>query len=88
MLAPWKKIYDKRRVLKSRDITLLTKVCIVTSMVFPVVMYRCENWTIQKAEHPRTDVLNLLIGKDSDAGKDRRQEETGVTENDMVGWHH
>ena len=45
-------------ILKSRDITLLTKVCIVTSMVFPVVMYRCENWTIQKAEHPRTDVLN------------------------------
>ena len=83
-----KAMTNLNRVLKSRDITLLTKVCIVTSMVFPVVMYRCENWTIQKAEHPRTDVLNLLIGKDSDAGKDRRQEEKGVTENDMVGWHH
>ena len=53
-----KAMTNLNRVLKSRDITLLTKVCIVTSMVFPVVMYRCENWTIQKAEHPRTDVLN------------------------------
>ena len=38
-------------VLRSRDITLLTKVHLVKAMVFPVVMYRCENWTIQKAEH-------------------------------------
>ena len=38
-------------VLKSRDTTLLTKVCIVKAMVFPVVMYRCESWTIRKAEH-------------------------------------
>ena len=38
-------------ILKSRDITLLTKVCIVKAMVFPVVMYRCESWTIKKAEH-------------------------------------
>ena len=37
-------------VLKSRDITLLTKVCIVKAMVFPVVMYRCERWTMRKAE--------------------------------------
>ena len=37
-------------LLKSRDITLLTKVCLVKAMVFPVVMYRCENWTIKKAE--------------------------------------
>ena len=37
-------------ILKSRDITLLTKVCIVKAMVFPVVMYRCESWTIKKAE--------------------------------------
>ena len=39
------------RVLKSRDITLLTKVCVVKAVVFPVVMYRCESWTIKKAEH-------------------------------------
>ena len=38
-------------VLKSRDITLLTKVCIVKTMIFPVVIYRCESWTIKKAEH-------------------------------------
>ena len=37
--------------IKSRDSTLLTKVCLVKTMVFPVVMYRCENWTIKKAEH-------------------------------------
>ena len=38
-------------ILKSRDITLPTKVCLVKSMVFPVVMYRCESWTVNKAEH-------------------------------------
>ena len=38
-------------VLKSRGITLLTKVCLVKAMAFPVVMYRCESWTIKKAEH-------------------------------------
>ena len=47
------------RVLKSRDITLLTKVHIVKAVVFPVVMYRCESWTIKKAEHQRTDTLKL-----------------------------
>ena len=50
-LAPWKESYDKpRHVLKSRDITLLTKLHIVKAMVFPVVMYKCVSWTIQKAE--------------------------------------
>ena len=38
-------------ILKSRDITLLTKICIVKTMIFPVVMYRCESWTIKKVEH-------------------------------------
>ena len=46
-------------VLKSRDITLLTKVHIVKAMVFPVVMYRCESWTVKKAEHQRTDAFEL-----------------------------
>ena len=46
-------------ILKSRDITLLTKVCIVKAMVFPVVMYGCESWTIKKAECQRTDVFKL-----------------------------
>ena len=50
-LAPWKKSYDKsRQHIKSRDITLLTKVCLVKAMVSPVVMYGCESWTIKKAE--------------------------------------
>ena len=44
-------------VLKRRDITLLTKVCIVKAMVFPVVVYGCESWTIKKAEHQRTDAF-------------------------------
>ena len=46
-------------VLKSRDITLLTKVYIVKAMVFPVVMYSCESWTIKKAEHQRIDAFEL-----------------------------
>ena len=48
-------------VLKSRDITLPTKVHIVKDMVFPVVMYRCENWTIKKAECQRIDAFKILI---------------------------
>ena len=47
------------RVLRSRDITLPTKVCIVRAMVFPVVMYKCENWTIGKAEHRRMNAFKL-----------------------------
>ena len=124
--------------LDSRDITLLPKVFIVKAMVFPVVMYRCESWTIKKAEYRRidtfelwcwrrllrvswtarrsnqsvlkeinpdysleglmlrlkllilwpSDVKNWLIWKDPDAGKDWRQEEKGVTGDEMVGWHH
>ena len=46
-------------ILKSRDITLPTKVCLVKAMVFPVVMYICESWTIKKAEHRRTDAFEL-----------------------------
>ena len=46
-------------ILKSRDITLSTKVCLVKSMVFPVVMYGCESWIIKKAEHQRIDAFEL-----------------------------
>ena len=46
-------------VLKSRDITLSTKVCLVKAMVFPVVMYRCESWTIKQAECQRIDGFEL-----------------------------
>ena len=124
-------------ILKSRDITLPTKVCLVKAMVFPVLMYRCESWTIKKTEwgridafelwcwrrllrvldckeiqpvHPkggqswifigRTDAeaetpilwlpdgKNWLTRKDPDARKDWRQEEKGMTDDEMVGWHH
>ena len=126
------------RILKSRDIILLTKVHLVKTMVFPVVMYGCESWIIKKAErqridafelwcwrrlfespldckeikpvHPKgnqswvfirrtdaeaeaavlwpLDVKNQLIGKDSDARKDWKQEGKGTTEDETVGWHH
>ena len=46
-------------ILKSRDITLLTKVCIVKAIVFPVVMYGCDSWTIMKAEYQRIDAFEL-----------------------------
>ena len=52
-------------ILKSRDITLSTKVCLVKAMIFPVVMYGCESWTIKKAEHRRIDALNCGFGEDS-----------------------
>ena len=45
--------------LKSRDIALPPKVCLVKAMVFPVVMYRCESWTIKKSEHQRIDAFEL-----------------------------
>ena len=119
-------------ILKSRDITLLTKVHLVKIMVFPFVLYGCESWTIKKADCWRTDAFELwswrrllrvprtarrsnqsilkfivrtdaeveapifwspdvkkwLIGKDPDGGKDWRQEEKGMTEDEMVRWHH
>ena len=46
-------------ILKSRDITLPTKVCLVQTMAFPAVMYGCESWTIKKAEHRRTDAFEM-----------------------------
>ena len=140
MLAPWNKSYDqlKSSILKSRDITLPTKVHLVKAMVFLVVMYGCESWTIRKlsskklmllnydvgedsceslelqgdptAVHPKgnqsrifigrtnaepeapilwpPNVKNRLIRNDPDAGKDWRQEEKGMAEDEMIGWHH
>ena len=52
-------------VFKSRDFTLPTKVCIVKAMVFPVVMYRCDGWTIKKAEHRKLMLLNCGAEEDS-----------------------
>ena len=59
MLLIRKAITKLDSILKSRDIILLTKVHLVKAMIFPVVMYRCENWTIKKAEHQRTEDFKL-----------------------------
>ena len=137
LLPGRKAIMNLEIILKSRDITLPTKVHTVQAMVFPVVMYGYKSWTIEgwvpenwcfrivvlekilecpldckeiQLVHPkwnqswifigRTDVeaatpilwppdaKNWLIGKDPDSGQDRRQEEKGMTEDEMVGWHH
>ena len=59
-LAPWKKSYDKRRYhIKIRDISFLTKVRLAKTMVFPVVMYGCDSWTIKKAEGQRINAFEL-----------------------------
>ena len=52
-------------ILKSKDITLPTNVSLVKAMVFPVVMYGCESWTIKKAEHQRIDTFECGAGEDS-----------------------
>ena len=60
MLTPWKEILtDLDSILESRDITLPTKVCLVKAMVFPVVMYGYESWTVKKAECRRIDAFEL-----------------------------
>ena len=69
LLLGRKAVTNPDSVLKSRDITLSTKVCLVKAMVFPVVMYGCGSWTVKKAEHWRTGfflmVLNCGVGEDS-----------------------
>ena len=151
-LTPWKESYHQPKwYVKSRDITLPTKVHLIKAMVFPVVIYGCESWTVKNqvwnsilpprgslllyrarknwcfwtvvlektlesplnckeiqpvdpkgnqswiligktdAATPRlwpSDVKKWLIWKDIDAGKDWRWEEKGMTEDEMVGWHH
>ena len=62
-------------ILKSRDMTLLTKVHLVKAMVFPVVMYGCESWTIKKAEHRRIDAFELWC---SNIGRTDAEAETPV----------
>ena len=52
-------------ILKSRNIALLTKVCLIKAMIFPVVLYGCESWTIKMAEHWRINALNCGVGEDS-----------------------
>ena len=65
LLLGRKAMTNLNSILKSRDITFPTKICLVKAMVFPVVMYGCESWTIKKAEHQRIDVLNSGVEEDS-----------------------
>ena len=60
-----KAITNLESILKSRDITLPTKVHLVKAMVFPIVIYGCESWTIKKAEHQKLMLLNCGVGEDS-----------------------
>ena len=63
MFASWKKSYDKLSILKSRNIILPTKIHLIKAIVFPVVMYGYDSWTIKKAEHQRTDAYNCGAGE-------------------------
>ena len=65
LLSGRKDMTNLYSILKSRDITLSTKVHLVKAMVFPVVIYGCESWTVKKAEHQRTDDLDCGVGEDS-----------------------
>ena len=64
LLLTRKAMTNLDNILKSKDITLPTKVCLVKAMVFPVVMYRCESWSIKKAEHNRIDDLKCGVEED------------------------
>ena len=59
LLLVTKVMTNLHSILKSRDITLPTKLCLIKAMVFPVVMYSCESWTVNKAESQRTDAFEL-----------------------------
>ena len=65
LLLGRKAITNLDSIFKSRDITLPTKVCLVKAMVFPVVMYRCESWTVKKAEHRTIDAFECGVVEDS-----------------------
>ena len=61
-------------IVKTRDITLLTKVYIVKAMVFPLVLYGCESWTIKKAEHLRIDASELVLEKTLESPLDNKRD--------------
>ena len=65
LLLGRKAITNLESILKSRDVTLPTKVHLVKAMVFPVVTYGCESWTVKKTERQRIDALNCGVGEDS-----------------------
>ena len=70
-------------IFKSRDITLLTKVCLVKAMVFPVVMYRCESWTVKKAERRRIDAFELVLEKTLESPLDCKEIQPVHSEGDQ-----
>ena len=65
LLLGRKAVTNLNSILKSRDIALPAKVCLVKAMVFPVVMYGCESWTVKRAEQQRIDAFELDVGEDS-----------------------
>ena len=65
MLAPWNKSYDQPRQLIKKQRHYFVKVRLVKAMVFPVIMYGCESWTINKAEDKELMLLNCGVGEDS-----------------------
>ena len=73
MIASWQESYNKDSVLKSKDINLLTKVCIVKAMVFPVVRYGCESCTIKKAERWKIDAFTLVLEKALESSLDSKE---------------
>ena len=75
MLASWEKkaITNLDSILKSRDITLPTKVHLFKAMVLPVVMFGCESWTIKKAEHQRIDAFELVLEKTLEGPLDNKE---------------
>ena len=84
-------------ILKSRDITLPPKVRLGKIMVFSVVMYGCESWTVKTAEHRRIDAFELWCQKTLESPSDCKEiqtvhpkewDEKGMTEDEMAGWHH
>ena len=65
LLLGRKVMTNPNSILKDRDITLPTKICLIKAMVFPVVVYGCESWTIKKADRQRTDASELWFAEDS-----------------------
>ena len=78
-------------ILKSSDITLSTKVCLVKAMVFPVVMYGCESWTVKKAERRRIDAFELVLEKTLESPLNCREIQPVHSEGDQpwdfFGWN-
>ena len=70
-------------IFKSRDITLPTKVRLVKALVFPVVMYGCESWTVKKAEHQRIDAFELVLEKTLESPLDCREIQPVHSEGDQ-----